>query len=411
MHRRNSAHYRLEEASPDAESVSRVSNPTTRSKAPPAGSSSRLAKATTKAKTGGKKTTAKSPSTQVKTVKAKAKATRAKTPQTKVPKTKTVKAKPAKAVASGAKSKSKTKGRSKTKGKSKTKANVKANPTSEELTAAELTSLSSKRGLLHLMRSKRMKTRKVLRTLQYEEELERLQIEMVKLQQSVQTEGRRVVIICEGRDAAGKGGTIRRFMEHLNPRTARVVALPKPTREEKGQWYFRRYVRALPNPGEICFFDRSWYNRAVVEPVMSFCSKDQYHRFMRQVPEFEHMLYEDGIELIKFWFSISKDEQAKRFSARRDNPLKQWKISPVDEVAQEHWDDYTKYKERMFSSTHTTFSPWIIVRANVKRYARLESMRYVLSRLEYEGKEEPVTHLQPDPSIVLRFHRSVKQID
>jgi polyphosphate kinase 2 len=396
MHRRDTASDRLEEASADAgvgPSASSLIAP------PSSDPSGQLVKTTSRA-TKRAKTKA--------TVKAK---TKASSKKAKTPTTPTAKAKPAKPAKSESKAKAKSK--TKKKAKSKTKTDDKALPesTAAQLTAAELKSLSSKRGLLHLMRSKRMKTRRVLRTLQYEEELERLQIEMVKLQQSVQTEGRRIVIICEGRDAAGKGGTIRRFMEHLNPRTARVVALPKPTREEKGQWYFRRYVRALPNPGEICFFDRSWYNRAVVEPVMSFCDKDQYHRFMRQVPEFEHMLYEDGIELIKFWFSISKDEQAKRFAARRENPLKQWKISPVDEVAQQHWNSYTKYKERMFSSTHTTFSPWIIVRANLKRHARLESMRYVLSQLEYKGKEEPVTHLQPDPSIVRRFHRSVKQID
>jgi polyphosphate kinase 2 len=233
----------------------------------------------------------------------------------------------------------------------------------------------------------------------------------VKLQRSVQLQGRRVAVLFEGRDAAGKGGAIRRFIEHLNPRTARVVALSKPTETEIGQWYFQRYVAALPNQGEICFYDRSWYNRAVVEPVMGFCTKRQYTLFMQQVPEFEHMLYEDGIELIKFWFSISKDEQARRFEERRKNPLKQWKISPVDERAQDHWDLYTRYKEEMFSRTHTTFSPWIIVRANTKKRARLESMRYVLSRLPYDGKDEPCIPIHPDPSVVRRFHRSSRQID
>ncbi|MBT8495343.1 MAG: polyphosphate kinase 2, partial [Deltaproteobacteria bacterium] len=242
-------------------------------------------------------------------------------------------------------------------------------------------------------------------------ELRDLQIELVKLQRDVQLKGRRVAIIFEGRDAAGKGGCIRRFIEHLNPRTARVVALPKPTETERGQWYFQRYSAALPNEGEICFFDRSWYNRAVVEPVMSFCNQEQYAQFMRQVPEFEHMLYEDGIELIKFWYSISKREQESRFRARKINPLKQWKISPVDEEAQERWDVYTKYKERMFSRTHTTFSPWIIVKANSKKRARLESIRYVLSRLQYAGKDQPVINISPDPSVIRRFHRSVVQID
>ncbi len=185
----------------------------------------------------------------------------------------------------------------------------------------------------------------------------------------------------------------------------------KPTEEETGQWYFQRYMKQLPNKGEIVFFDRSWYNRAVVEPVNGFCTKEQYERFMRQVPEFEHMLYEDGITLIKFWFSISKQEQLKRFRSRGKNPLKQWKLSPIDAKAQELWDNYTKYKELMFSRTHTTFSPWIIVRANNKMKARLESIRYVLSNIDYEGKTEAALSLHPDPNIVTRFHRSVIELD
>ena len=282
-----------------------------------------------------------------------------------------------------------------------------SSPLSEE----DLAGITSNRGLLTLLRQKGFSSKKALTTLRYEAELEKLQIELVQLQRAVQLEGRRIAVVFEGRDAAGKGGTIRRFMEHLNPRTARVVALPKPTEVEQGQWYFQRYVSQLPNPGEIRFFDRSWYNRAVVEPVMGFCSDTQYRMFMQQVPEFEHMLYEDGVELIKFWCSISKKEQADRFESRKVNPLKQWKISPVDEKAQEHWDVYTKYKEEMFSRSHTTFSPWIIVKANNKRRARLESMRYVLSRLDYQGKGKTDTNLQPDPDIVHRFHRSNKQID
>ncbi len=234
---------------------------------------------------------------------------------------------------------------------------------------------------------------------------------MVKLQRDVQINNRRVAIIFEGRDAAGKGGTIRRFIEHLNPRSARVVALPKPTEVQKGQWYFQRYAEHLPNPGEIVFFDRSWYNRAVVEPVMGFCTPTQYKIFMQQVPEFEHMLYEDSLELVKFWFSISKDVQHDRFESRKTDPLKQWKISPVDAKAQDNWDIYTKYKEKMYSRTHTTYSPWIIVKANDKKKARLESMRYVLSTLDYKGKEEPVTSLIPDPDIVMRYHRSHRSID
>jgi polyphosphate kinase 2 len=278
--------------------------------------------------------------------------------------------------------------------------------------------LTSRKGIIELLKKtdpgskvQREDAEKALRYLRYEQELERLQIELVKLQRDVQLRGRRIAILFEGRDAAGKGGAIRRFIEHLNPRTARVVALPKPTETERGQWYFQRYVAELPNAGEIRFFDRSWYNRAVVEPVMGFCSDDQYRLFMRQVPEFEHMLYEDGVELIKFWFSISKDEQGKRFQARKDNPLKQWKISPVDERAQERWDDYSHYKSEMFARTHTTFSPWIIVKANSKKRARLGSISYVLSQLDYEGKSAGQDGTHPDPAVVRRFHRSVRQID
>ena len=279
------------------------------------------------------------------------------------------------------------------------------------LTAEDLAELTSKQGLIKLLKSKNISPKSALRVLHYEEELRRLQIELVKLQRDVQLTGRRVAIIFEGRDAAGKGGTIRRFTEHLNPRSMKVVALSKPTEVEKGQWYFQRYVKPLPNPGEIAFFDRSWYNRAVVEPVMNFCTKAQYQTFMQQVPEFEHMLYEDNIEIIKFWFSISKDEQASRFKGRSNNPLKQWKISPVDDKAQENWDLYTRYKEEMFSKTHTSYSPWAIVKANNKMKARLEAIRHVLNSLPYEGKGESKVNLHPDPAIVLRFHRKSKVID
>lgn len=275
----------------------------------------------------------------------------------------------------------------------------------------ELAAIQTRKGLLELLGRKKINVKKTLVKLRYEQELEKLQIELVRLQRAVQLEGRRVAIIFEGRDAAGKGGTIRRFIEHLNPRTARVVALPKPSEVQKGQWYFQRYVEQLPNPGEIVFFDRSWYNRAVVEPVMGFCTQPQYKTFLQQVPEFEHMLYEDNLELVKFWFSISKEVQAERFDSRRTDPLKQWKISPVDERAQEHWDVYTHYKEEMFSRTHTSYSPWIIVKANDKKRARLESMRHVLSTLDYGGKAETGTSLSPDPDVVLRYHRSQLSID
>ncbi|MEL7532913.1 MAG: polyphosphate kinase 2, partial [Bacteroidota bacterium] len=234
--------------------------------------------------------------------------------------------------------------------------------------------------LIAIAKKNSIPIKKVLKKIKYEVELAKLQSEFVDLQKWIAENKMRVAIIFEGRDAAGKGGSIKRFKEHLNPRTSRVVALTKPTEVEKGQWYFRRYINVLPNPGEIVFFDRSWYNRAVVEPVMGFCSKKQYEKFMVQVPEFEHLLYEDNLKIIKFWFSISKEEQKNRFDDRLNNPLKRWKFSPVDMKGQELWDDYTYYKEQMFSKTHTNFSPWIIVKTNNKKAARLESMRYVLSQ-------------------------------
>lgn len=279
------------------------------------------------------------------------------------------------------------------------------------LTASDFSNIKSIRPLITLLHSKGIRIKNAERVLKYEDELEHLQIELVKLQRWVQVHKKRLAIIFEGRDAAGKGGTIRRFIEHLNPRAMRVVALPKPTEEEVGQWYFQRYVRQLPNPGEIVFFDRSWYNRAVVEPVMGFCTEEQYERFMQQVTEFEHMLYEDGITVIKFWFSISKNEQQARFASRELNPLKQWKLSPIDQEAQGMWDKYTSFKEKMFSRTHTTFSPWIIVRANDKKKARLESIRYVLSIMNYSGKEKSATTLYPDPNVITRFHRMARKID
>ena len=279
------------------------------------------------------------------------------------------------------------------------------------LTGDDLRRINTRKGLIQLLENRGVDIQDVRKRLLYEHELRQLQVELVKLQRWVQSTGARIAILVEGRDAAGKGGTIRRFTEHLNPRAMRVVALPKPTDEERGQWYFQRYIRQLPNKGEIVFFDRSWYNRAVVEPVMGFCTKKEHQRFLQQVPEFEHMLYEDGVTIIKFWFSISKDEQARRFEARRQNPLKQWKLSPVDEKAQELWDAYTRSKEEMFSKTHTTYSPWIIVKANDKQAARLESLRYVLNLLPYKGKEEAPIRLTPDPNVVTRFHRKMVELD
>jgi polyphosphate kinase 2 len=280
----------------------------------------------------------------------------------------------------------------------------------DQLTHEDLLLINNNRGLVELLRQKNIKLKDVMSTLRYENELVQLQVELVKLQRWVQESGQRIAILTEGRDAAGKGGTIRRFTEHLNPRAMRVVALPKPTDEERGQWYFQRYTKQLPNKGEIVFFDRSWYNRAVVEPVNGFCTEAEYKRFMQQVPEFEHMLNEDGMQIVKFWFSISKDEQEKRFESRRSNPLKQWKLSPIDDTAQDLWDRYTEYKEDMFSKTHTSFSPWIIVRANDKKLARLESIRYVLSLFEYPGKSTKV-RLHPDPNVVGRYHRNSIKLD
>ena len=255
------------------------------------------------------------------------------------------------------------------------------------------------------------KYQKILKGHVYQTELLKLQTELVDLQQWVAKHKKRVCIIFEGRDAAGKGGAIRRFTEHMNPRSMRVVALTKPTESEKGQWYFRRYIKELPEPGEIVFFDRSWYNRAVVEPVMGFCTESQYNKYMVQVPEFEHMLYEDGVVIIKFWFSISKEEQLKRFNSRLANPLKQWKFSPVDKEGQKRWNLYTTYKEQMFSKTHTSFSPWIIIKTNNKKEARLESIRYVLSQFEYSRKDRSKKAILPDPNVAQRYHRLINQID
>ncbi|MBY0548419.1 MAG: polyphosphate kinase 2 [Candidatus Obscuribacterales bacterium] len=280
-----------------------------------------------------------------------------------------------------------------------------------KLQAEDLLRINTNRGLIELLRSKHIKLKDVMESLRYEEELVALQVELVKLQRWVQEKGKRVCILFEGRDAAGKGGAIRRFTEHLNPRSMRVVALPKPSEAEKGQWYFQRYSKQLPNAGEIVFFDRSWYNRAVVEPVNNFCTNDEYDRFMQQVTEYEHMLYEDGIMIIKFWFSISQEEQLSRFNSRKVNPLKQWKLSPIDDKAQELWHKYSHYKELMFSKTHTSFSPWIIVKANNKEKARLESIRYVLSQFEYDGKGNCKGRPYPDPNIINRYHRRSKKLD
>ena len=277
--------------------------------------------------------------------------------------------------------------------------------------AEHLLEAETRDDLIAIAKKENIPIDKTLKKLRYEAELAKLQSEIVNLQKWIAQHKIKVAVIFEGRDAAGKGGSIKRFKEHLNPRTSRVVALTKPTEVERGQWYFRRYIKELPNPGEIVFFDRSWYTRAVVEPVMGFCTKEQYEKFMEQVPEFEHLLYEDNLKIIKFWFSITKDEQKKRFDDRLNNPLKRWKFSPVDMKGQELWDDYTYYKEQMFSKTHTNFSPWIIVKTNSKKRARLESMRYLLSQFDYKGKGDSKIPLFPDPNVIIRYHRSAFQVE
>lgn len=235
----------------------------------------------------------------------------------------------------------------------------------------------------------------------YERAKYQLQVELLKLQAWVKETGQKVVIIFEGRDAAGKGGAIKRFMEHLNPRGARVVALEKPTETERGQWYFQRYIQHLPTAGEIVLFDRSWYNRAGVERVMGFCTPEEYDDFMRQVPEFERNLVRSGIHLFKFWFSVSRKEQRRRFKEREKHPLKQWKLSPIDKASLDKWDGYTQAKEAMFFSTDTADAPWIVIKSDCKKRARLNAMRYVLHRLAYGQKDG--TRIGPvDPLLVGR---------
>jgi polyphosphate kinase 2 len=226
-----------------------------------------------------------------------------------------------------------------------------------------------------------------------------LQIELLKLQMWVKDTGRRVVIVFEGRDAAGKGGTIRRFTEHLNPRGARVVALNKPTEVERTQWYFQRYVEQLPAAGEIVLFDRSWYNRAGVERVMGYCTDDEYRRFLKQAPRFERMLVDDGIDLVKLWFSVTRGEQRTRFMLRRIDPVKQWKLSPVDLASLDKWDAYTTAKEAMFRSTDKPEAPWTVVKSNDKKRGRIEAMRYVLSRFDYADKDPDLVGI-PDQLLV-----------
>ena len=234
---------------------------------------------------------------------------------------------------------------------------------------------------------------------EYERHKRLLQIELLKLQKWVRGSGERLMILFEGRDAAGKGGTIKRFMEHLNPRGARVVALEKPSEREATQWYFQRYIKHLPAAGEIVLFDRSWYNRAAVERVMGFCDRQEYLEFMRQAPELERMWVRSGIHLVKFWFSVSHSEQRTRFAIRQVDPVRQWKLSAIDLASLEKWNDYTEAKQAMFFYTDTADAPWTVVKSNDKKRARVEAMRYVLSRFAYDDKDDEVVGT-PDPLIV-----------
>ncbi len=234
---------------------------------------------------------------------------------------------------------------------------------------------------------------------EYEQKKAALQVELLKVQQWVKDTGQKLVVLFEGRDAAGKGGTIKRFMEHLNPRGARVVALEKPTELERGQWYFQRYINHLPTEGEIVFFDRSWYNRAGVERVMEFCTPEEYLEFMRQTPDLERMLVRSGIRLFKYWFSVTQQEQFTRFERRKTDPLKQWKLSPIDRASLDKWDDYTEAKEAMFFYTDTADAPWTVIKSTDKKRARLACMQHFLYSLDYPEKD---THLvrRPDPLLV-----------
>lgn len=244
----------------------------------------------------------------------------------------------------------------------------------------------------------------------YEAEKAKLQAELLKVQIWAQETGQKFVILFEGRDAAGKGGTIKRFMEHLNPRAARVVALNKPSDTEKGQWFFQRYIEHLPTRGEMVFYDRSWYNRAGVERVMGFCEPEEYLEFMRQTPDLERMLTRSGIRLFKYWFSVTRDEQRRRFESRDTDPLKKWKLSPIDKASLDRWDDYTEAKEAMFFNTDTADAPWTVVKSNDKKRARINCMRHFLAGLDYPDKDTSVA-CAPDPEIVGPAAKVVNRAD
>lgn len=248
---------------------------------------------------------------------------------------------------------------------------------------------------------------KKMKSAEYEALKLDLQIELLKMQNWVRTKGEKVLILFEGRDAAGKGGTIKRFMEHLNPRSARVIALEKPTEYERGQWYYQRYIKHLPGAGEIVLFDRSWYNRAGVERVMDFCSPSEYLEFMRETPELEKMFVRSGIRLFKLWFDVSRDEQFRRFQSRRTDPLKHWKLSPIDMASLDKWDEYTEAKEAMFFHTDTADAPWTVIRSDDKKRARINAMRHLLSNLPYPQRNTEIV-LQPDPEIALPARQTLR---
>ena len=253
-----------------------------------------------------------------------------------------------------------------------------------ELSPKNLKKLNSKKGLLALLSKQPINVERAIRYVDYQKKLEQLQVELIRLQTWAINKEERIIVIFEGRDAAGKGGAIRRLTERINPRHMRIVALPKPTKDEQSQWYFQRYVEQLPKAGEIVFFDRSWYNRAVIEPVNGFCSEKEYEIFMDQVNDFEKMILQSGIHVVKIYMSISKKEQSKRFEEIKSDPLKQWKMTKLDEKAQYFWDDYTVYKKAMFEKTNTKISPWKIIRANRKTDARINVINHILDRIPYD---------------------------
>ncbi|WP_439127443.1 polyphosphate kinase 2 [Polaribacter sp.] len=258
----------------------------------------------------------------------------------------------------------------------------------DKLTKKQVNKLNTKKGLLALLSKEPFNVERGLRYVDYQKKLKKLQVELIRLQTWAINNDERIIIVFQGRDAAGKGGAIRRLTERINPRHMRIVALPKPTKDEQSQWYFQRYVEQFPKAGEMVFFDRSWYNRAVVEPVNGFCTEKEYEIFMNQVNEFEKMILESGIHLVKIYMSISKKEQAKRFADIKSNPLKQWKMTKLDEKAQILWDQYTEYKDAMFKKTNTEISPWKIIRANRKTEARVNVINHVLERIPYDKSIE-----------------------